>query len=42
MPIPANDMTAPERARPETARPLPRPGLAAELRADEPRRPDLG
>jgi cell division protease FtsH len=33
---------APERARPETARPLPRPGLAAELRADEPRRPDLG
>jgi cell division protease FtsH len=33
---------APERARPEAARPLPRPGLAAELRADEPRRPDLG
>jgi cell division protease FtsH len=33
---------APERARPETARPLPRPGLAAELRADEPARPELG
>jgi len=27
--------TAPERARPETTRPLPRPGLAAEMRADE-------
>jgi cell division protease FtsH len=35
-------IAAPERARPETARPLPRPGLAAELRADEPRRPRLG
>jgi cell division protease FtsH len=33
---------APERARPETARPLPRPGLAAEMRATEPRRPQLG
>jgi cell division protease FtsH len=33
---------APERARPETARPLPRPGLAAEMRGDEPQRPSLG
>jgi cell division protease FtsH len=34
---------APERARPETARPLPRPGLAAEMRGDDERpRPQLG
>ncbi len=34
---------APERTRPETARPLPRPGLAAEMRGDDQRpRPQLG
>jgi len=33
---------APERARPETARPLPRPGLAAEMRGDQRPRPELG
>jgi cell division protease FtsH len=32
---------APERARPETARPLPRPGLAAEMRGEEPKPPTL-
>jgi cell division protease FtsH len=31
----------PERARPETARPLPRPGLAAEMRGEEPKPPQL-
>ncbi|HXR14065.1 MAG TPA: AAA family ATPase, partial [Solirubrobacteraceae bacterium] len=31
----------PERARPETARPLPRPGLAAEMRGEDPKRPQL-
>ncbi|HLW95271.1 MAG TPA: ATP-dependent zinc metalloprotease FtsH [Solirubrobacteraceae bacterium] len=32
---------APERARPETTRPLPRPGLAAEMRGEEPSPPQL-
>ncbi|MGA2006240.1 MAG: ATP-dependent zinc metalloprotease FtsH [Solirubrobacteraceae bacterium] len=31
----------PERARPETARPLPRPGLAAEMHGEQPQRPQL-
>ena len=35
-------LPAPERARPETARPLPRPGLAAEMRGDQRPRPELG
>ncbi|HEY5389563.1 MAG TPA: cell division protein FtsH, partial [Solirubrobacteraceae bacterium] len=32
---------APERARPETTRPLPRPGLAAEMRGEEPKPPQV-
>jgi cell division protease FtsH len=31
----------PERARPEAARPLPRPGLAAEMHGEQPQRPQL-
>jgi cell division protease FtsH len=37
---PGPPIAAPERARPET-RPLPRPGLAAEMRGDERQRPEL-
>ncbi|HEX4036312.1 MAG TPA: ATP-dependent zinc metalloprotease FtsH [Solirubrobacteraceae bacterium] len=32
---------APERARPETTRPLPRPGLAAEMRGEQPKPPQV-
>jgi cell division protease FtsH len=34
-------VAAPERSRPETARPLPRPGLAAEMRGEDPPPPQL-
>jgi cell division protease FtsH len=40
-PEPAQPPPAPERARPEVPRPLPRPGLAAEMRADTPKSPDV-
>jgi cell division protease FtsH len=39
--LPAGPVPAPERARPETARPLPRPGLAAEMHGEDPLRPEL-
>jgi cell division protease FtsH len=40
--LPAGPVAAPERTRPETSRPLPRPGLAAEMHGEDPPRTDLG
>ena len=39
--LPAGRMPLPERARPEVPRPLPRPGLAAEMHGDDPPAPGL-
>ena len=39
--LPVGPVAAPERARPETSRPLPRPGLAAEMHGEDPSRSDL-
>jgi cell division protease FtsH len=40
--LPAGPIAAPERTRPEASRPLPRPGLAAEMHGEDPPRPELG
>ena len=40
--LPVGPVAAPERTRPETSRPLPRPGLAAEMHGEDPSRSDLG
>ena len=39
--LPVGPVAAPERTRPETSRPLPRPGLAAEMHGEDPPRTDL-
>jgi cell division protease FtsH len=40
--LPSGPVAAPERTRPEASRPLPRPGLAAEMHGEDPPRTDLG
>jgi cell division protease FtsH len=40
--LPVGPIAAPERTRPEASRPLPRPGLAAEMHGEDPPRPELG
>ena len=39
--LPVGPVAAPERTRPEASRPLPRPGLAAEMHGEDPPRTDL-
>jgi cell division protease FtsH len=39
--LPSGPVAAPERTRPEASRPLPRPGLAAEMHGEDSPRPEL-